>query len=122
MIVNPDHREFFEPHRNHKEAWLHDFELLRPIWLEDKNKVPLYEGYIVSTWNEEWNDTNYLIAWGQNELMFWFKSQYEGSVRPITHWINNKHKQLEYLWTIYENPELISTLGTEIRALFLHQN
>jgi hypothetical protein len=20
MIVNPDHREFFEPHRNHKEA------------------------------------------------------------------------------------------------------
>lgn len=68
-------------------------------WLLDKNGKEIYEGDIYHQWDKrilyivEWLDTG--LKWRQNG-------------NKSTAWLSYFNKDIEIIWNIYENPDLLT--------------
>lgn len=86
-----------------QEEWT-EFVWRQHTWLKDKNWKEIYEGDIVkTTTNYYWNKKENIeeIKWEEDieNDSFW---------EPLTLWYCIRWYDLEIIWNIYENPELLT--------------
>lgn len=99
-------KELYDVTHNNKNEYLEEREniLMQFTWLTDKNGKEIYEGDIVF-----WKDYKYkkwIITWITDLEYCWFVPREVGK-DSLSHFIS--WGNLEVIWNIYENPDLLFT-------------
>jgi O-glycosyl hydrolase len=99
VILQPDWKLIdimFE--RMEEKKW----ELMQYTWLKDKNWKEVYEWDIMKWTSTEWSEEIFVIEWDDKNAKFIDKC--------ICHWYigDMNTSDIETVWNIYENPELLS--------------